>query len=798
MPGNNSQPQSVFISYARRDGRDIANDLYEGIKAHGFHAWRDERSINPYLDFGSEIEVAIEEASYVVVCLTPSVADKRYDSYVRREIVHARRCNKPVIPLLFPDFPYNRIPLYINELTYLPVQDSQDALNALLARLLQPFTTEDVPSPVSDPFRQHVEKLLDVVLHYMRRTIGRGRELNLPSRETLDAVTTPMPVAYQSLADDPFEGPGYEEQVQDFETFPNAMQKFDFRVLLLGDPGSGKTTTLLALARDAAYARLGNPGALLPVYAPIRSWDGHKALVSWISDVTELDAEELEHQIDQQRALLLLDGLDESMMLRQEEQDAAPAAGNDSNSTMRFMEALAALPATPTVVTCRKKDYNQLTNLANKKIALNGAVTLKPLSPQAIKTYLKDIPDLWVAISPDPELVKMASTPLVLTMLMNAYHGEGSAARELVFIEGGIEERRDRVFEAVFKRRYEHEKRRSTTPLPWSLDEIYTHVGRASGAELVAEIDRYASAAIDNVDPDKVLANIPDPESWGEVFEYLRQVGGKIRVYTDILFQDRSPADDDQSQGQLYTINRATLTEALGQDLEQFIELCEALQILIRVEGATGEDDIFQFYHLLVRDYFTFAYSRGVLSRSDNIPEERVQVLGALLALGDARSLPLIRTQLDSPSQEVRKAASTALTALADTAVATYYKKELKHSDSERRHDALIGLLVLGDRAAASEVFDAIVLALDDPSSETQESAMFLLGWLGGMRAVKPLAGKLLDPDCDKMLVLGLLAYLGIRPIVSFKPEWQQALDNMPRRVMDYLLPRSVIRKRQR
>lgn len=794
--GNNSHSRSVFISYAHYDGREIAKTLYEGLQAHGFHAWRDELNINPYHDFGSQLEVAIEEVSYVVVCLTPSVADNRRDSFVRRELVHASRCHKPVIPLVFPDFPIDRIPIIINDLTYIPVQNSLEALNALLVRLQQPFTTEDVPPPLPDSFRSHVEKLLDVAIHYMRLTVGRGRELSLPSRETRGAVATPMPVAYQSLAGDPFEGPGYEEQVQDFETFPQAVKAHGYRLLLLGDPGSGKTTTLLAYARDAAYARLANPGALLPVYAPIRSWDGQKPLITWISEVTELDAEELQHQIDQKRALLLLDGLDESIRLREVAPVGARTAGGDSSSRMLFMDALATLPETPTVVTCRKKDYTYLSNLANKRIALNGAVTLKPLSPQAIKAYMKDVPTLWTAISQDPELVKMASTPLVLTMLMNAYQDEGEAARELLFISGGPEERRDRVFEAVFKRRYEHEERRISFPLPWTLDEIYNYVGRASGEELLAEMQRYADAVIANVDPDKVFADIPDPESLGEFFASLGEVVGQMRVYTDILFKDPSPSADDQAQGQSYAIDRTTLAKALGQGLEQFIELCEALQILIRGEGPPGEDDILQFYHLLVRDHFTFVYARRVLTLPDRPPEERAQVLGALLGLSDARILPLVRTQLDSPYYEVRQAASTALTVLADKDVAKYYEKELQQEDSERRRDALLGLLILGDRSAASKVFNAIVKALDDPSTDTQQYAMILLGWLGGLAAVGPLAGKVFDSDSEtRWLALGLLAYLGARPIISLNSDWQRALDTMPRRVMMHLLPKSVTRK---
>src|SRR5262245_41782220 len=67
----------VFISYARTDGLGCADRLYRTLSDRGIAAWRDQRDLDPYQDFSSEIEIALESARHVVVCLTPSIAERR-------------------------------------------------------------------------------------------------------------------------------------------------------------------------------------------------------------------------------------------------------------------------------------------------------------------------------------------------------------------------------------------------------------------------------------------------------------------------------------------------------------------------------------------------------------------------------------------------------------------------------------------------------------------------------------------------------------------------------------------------
>jgi hypothetical protein len=80
-------------------------------------------------------------------------------------------------------------------------------------------------------------------------------------------------------------------------------------VVLLRDPGGGKTTTVLAFTRAAAGRRLADPEAPVPVYAPVRTWDGRADLPRWLAWSTGLDADLVADELRRGRLLVVVDGL---------------------------------------------------------------------------------------------------------------------------------------------------------------------------------------------------------------------------------------------------------------------------------------------------------------------------------------------------------------------------------------------------------------------------------------------------------------------------------------------------------
>ena len=93
------------------------------------------------------------------------------------------------------------------------------------------------------------------------------------------------------------------------------------RLLILGAPGAGKTTTLLELAKKLVTRAENNEGEPIPVLFNLSSWDGDQTIVNWL--VAQLNSRYgvnigLGHKLVENCQLLpLLDCLDELESKRQ-------------------------------------------------------------------------------------------------------------------------------------------------------------------------------------------------------------------------------------------------------------------------------------------------------------------------------------------------------------------------------------------------------------------------------------------------------------------------------------------------
>ena len=150
-------------------------------------------------------------------------------------------------------------------------------------------------------------------------------------------------------------------------------------MLILGQPGSGKTTTLLTLLRELVTRAEGNSAWPIPVVFHLSSWDDpHLPLDAWLvnelSDKYQIPRKIGKEWLEHHRLLLLLDGLDE---VTPENRAACVEAIN------RFAREIG-LPGM--VVCCRLEQYEELPS----KLALNAAISLRPLSDAQIDAYVEE------------------------------------------------------------------------------------------------------------------------------------------------------------------------------------------------------------------------------------------------------------------------------------------------------------------------------------------------------------------------------------------------------------------------
>ena len=216
------------------------------------------------------------------------------------------------------------------------------------------------------------------------------------------------------------------QEVREFDTTgplssanSSIVQVFDHangEVLILGEPGAGKTTLLLELTRDLLERARQEEAQPTPVVFSLSSWATRRQpLTEWLSSELhsryQVPLPLARSWIETDQVLPLLDGLDEV---------AAPhrAACVEAINTYRQSHGLLS-----TVVCSRQTDYL----LLSTRLMLRTAVVVQPLTSEQIESYLKSAGErtetLRTALRQDADLRELATTPLMLTILLFAYRG---------------------------------------------------------------------------------------------------------------------------------------------------------------------------------------------------------------------------------------------------------------------------------------------------------------------------------------------------------------------------------------
>ena len=186
-------------------------------------------------------------------------------------------------------------------------------------------------------------------------------------------------------------------------------------LLILGEPGSGKTTTLLDLARTLLDRARENIKERVPVVLNLSSWKKKQHLTEWISgELSEkyrVPRRIALFWIQQNYLLPLLDGLDEVGTTLQPDCVAAINAFIEESNPSGL------------VVCCRLNEYPWLP----ERLKLNGAICLEPLSTAEVSKYLaagqSKLAALSEAVNTDSVLQELAQTPLMLSIMSLAFQG---------------------------------------------------------------------------------------------------------------------------------------------------------------------------------------------------------------------------------------------------------------------------------------------------------------------------------------------------------------------------------------
>jgi hypothetical protein len=216
-------------------------------------------------------------------------------------------------------------------------------------------------------------------------------------------------------------------------------------LLILGEPGSGKTISLLKLAEDLIARTEPDLRQPIPVVFNLSSWakKAHSLeqwLVQELLEKYQVSRALGKTWVETESLILLLDGLDE---VKAEQRNACVQALN------QFLQVHG---TTELTLCCRIRDYQALTARLN----LRSAVCIQPLTSAQIDQYFdqtgEQLSALKTGLHQDVELQGLATSPLMLSIMSLAY--QDCATKDMP--QGGTtEDYRHRLFDTYIDRMFQ-------------------------------------------------------------------------------------------------------------------------------------------------------------------------------------------------------------------------------------------------------------------------------------------------------------------------------------------------------
>jgi formylglycine-generating enzyme required for sulfatase activity/energy-coupling factor transporter ATP-binding protein EcfA2 len=372
----------VFLSYSRKDiGRALR--IRNALAEAGHQVWQDITSIKGGDLWLNAIDNGIRRAYAVVIVLSTTA----WDSYwVREEFAHAQRNKKHIVPVNIDGC---ETPFGLNQLNPIDAHTNFD-VSLLHLRDAVPVPpadagledgSEGTSSPVqADPRALEIEYLNRILLeHSVWKELytpmaGVVRTLKQPERRTTrQRAATITPEYMRDFIQKDF-GEKPELSEAPVGDIAEVVEKVK-RLVVLGEPGSGKTTTLWLLAARYADSALKDPSAPLPILIRLGALEPETSLRDQIqAQLGDLQLDTL----PQQRIALLLDALNE---LKEENRD-------QKLQQIRTLIEQARQENTIAVVTCREIDYPPL------DLDIIERVRIAALDPVRIRDFcIRYLPD---------------------------------------------------------------------------------------------------------------------------------------------------------------------------------------------------------------------------------------------------------------------------------------------------------------------------------------------------------------------------------------------------------------------
>jgi MFS family permease len=280
---------------------------------------------------------------------------------------------------------------------------------------------------------------LDWIDGVLKQSLYQVARLELRLEPAEDAIVRPLNALVQVPDRSPTAVPPGVTVCRIFDDLGQAL-------LILGAPGTGKTTLLLELTQELLDSAEHDESDPIPVVFNLSSWAVRRQpldlwLVAELNERSDVPKRVAKQWVESEQIVPLLDGLDEVAV---EHRQACVEAINGFRRDHGLL---------PIAICSRIADYEALST----KLRLQSAILIQTLTKLQVQNYLQcageSMRGLQAALEKDASLWELLDTPLMLWVAMLAYRD----APVQFSADETLAQRRTRLFanfvDAVFKRR---------------------------------------------------------------------------------------------------------------------------------------------------------------------------------------------------------------------------------------------------------------------------------------------------------------------------------------------------------